>query len=627
MGKLNLTKNNKKKKPASGIPNWLLTAIIVVVVVAVLLTCVISIVSSTGLTHRLSTAMKSDDYRVSGNMMKYYYISTYSNIAETYSTYWSYLSIGAAESISDHADIVFGGTSENPNTYDTMFFGDFDGTWYDYFMTQTRNSVKSMLIYCEQADELGIALDDADKTNIEAAIDSAILEFKYEQILAGATENISESTCLNAMYGKGMSRSDIRKAMELSTLASKCQTAIYDQIEAGVTEDRISSSYDADSINYDLVDYFYYSFGVTYDSVAEEILPADYDDAMLEERKDEVDAAYKAKVEEAKAAAAALAEKTTLEDFKGYIYNYAANDSYDDFYTENKPADDKLPTADELATIRTNMIASVIGKVVAGKDAVETDVVEKASETDSAVINYTLYDISITSEFAEAAKKIEELLFSTVHGVNSAYNIEKYTYEEDSELSTWAFGADCVAGSRKTISTGDGATGDVTVESKSHTSSVYFMTKPRYKDESNSKDVAYMMFTDEETAEAAIEKLAAMESITTDSFAALATETGAAANTVYEDYVEGLMQSTTFDEWLYDDETVIGSYTASPLSMSDGSYMVAYYAADGEVTWKVTVKNTLINDDYTAYEDNMIAAFDATVVPTEWVIAWIGKSF
>lgn len=626
MGKLNLSTKNKKKKSASGIPNWLLTTIVTVIIAAVLLFCAYSVVDSTGLALRLGVAMKSDNYNVSANMMRYYYINTYSNFVDTYGTYLSYFSLGQNTPISEHDDIWFGGTSEDTATYyDTTFLGDFDGTWFDYFMSQTKDGVNTMLIYCEKANELGISLEDAEKAEIDASIEDAIASFKSSQGIS----DVSDSTCLSAMYGEGMSKGDIRKAMELSTLASKCQEKIYEQLEAGVTDDRVLAFYEANKNDFDLIDYFYYSFDVDYTDVAKELLSANYDDAELEANKDKVDAEYKKRVEEAKAAAAELATKSELADFKNFIYAYEGKSSYDTILTQNKPADTLMPTNEQMETVKANLIANVVAEVIAGETAVKTDVVE-SGEGDAKT--YTLYEMTITPEFAESVKKMETSLFSIVKAVDNNYAVEKDGYDDSSEFSKWAFADGCPVGGIKIITEGDGvAEGEIAVDKKTHTSSVYYLTKTRYKNEENSKDVAYMMFAAndskeaEEKAKAAIEKLKEAGTLTTESFATIATEAGAAAHTVYEDYTEGSMQSATFDEWLYDEATVLGTYTETPLMMGTGEYMVAFYAADGEPSWSVTVKNSILNDDFTAYSDELTVAFGGTVVTTDWVITWISK--
>ncbi len=623
MGKLKLTKENKRKNTAKN--GKLLSVIVAVIAIAVVLTCVISLVASSGIVMRTSNAMKSDNYKISGNMMKYYYMSTYSNFADTYGSYTAYLSIGQGTPVSEHDSIIFGGTAEKPNTYDTMLLGEFDGTWYDYFMNLTKESVKSLLAYCEKADEMGIEVTEAEMNTIEASIDSAILEFRTSQLLSGGSSEISEATCLSAMYGEGMKRSDIRKAMKLSTLASKCQNEVIENIEEGMTDDKITAEYDKNSIDYDLVDYVYYSFRVTYEDAAEAVLGEDYEDSDLEAKKSEVEAKYKEMIEEAKANAEELKATGELDKFKDYLYDYIANDRYDDLLEAKSLASDKLPTEDELKDIKEKLIAAVIAEVKAEEESAKEDVVETKNDDTT---TYTIYEHEITSEFATAIKSVKTSLFSSVNAVNGTYTVEKGTYAEEDDFSTWAFSADRKEGDITVINDGDGAgEGEFKIEDESFTAEVFYLTKTRYKYVDNTKDVAYMMFEKEDDAKKAIEKLNALSTLTQEDFDKIAVECGTAYNTLYEDYLEGAMQTASFDEWLYDEKTVIGSYTSTPLTMSDGSYMVAYYVSDGDPAWKVSVKNTLSNEEFTAFEEALVETYTSGIVISDWVIAQIGKSF
>ncbi len=627
MGKLKITKN--KKKHASGMPNWLLTTIVIVVIVAVLGTCVATFASTDGFVMRYSNAMTSDDYKVSGNMMKYYYMSTYSNFANTYSSYMPYFSLGSGTAVSEHKNITFGGTDEDPNTFDATVLGEFEGTWFDYFMNMTQESVKALLMYCEKADELGIAIDDEDRAEIENSIDETLASFRE------TNGDYPEATCLSAMYGNGIKRSDIRAAMELSTLAEKCQTKIIEDIQAAVGDDRINAEYDKNALEYDLVDYVYYKFSVTYDEACVNILGEDYEDADVTAKKTEIDAEYKKLIDEAKAKAEALKATADLAAFKAYLYNYIANDRYQDLLDAKELSETDLPSEEQLAKIKETLIANVIKEVTDGEESAKDDVKETKPETEGAESTFTMYDINITSKFATAIKTVKESLFSSVNAVNTTYTVDKGVYpttddeeEEEDKFAMWAFSADRVAGDKTIISDGDGSgDGEFKVEDKSFNTEIYILTAPRYKHVDVTRDIAYMMFTSRDDAVEAIKKLDAIESLTTDSFQTAADAAGSEAHAVYEDYIEGEMQSTSFDEWLYDEETVKGSYTATPIVMTDGSYMVAYYAADGDLAWKVRVKNSLVNDDYTAFEEELKTTYEASIVVRDWVITQISKDY
>ena len=144
------------------------------------------------------------------------------------------------------------------------------------------------------------------------------------------------------------------------------------------------------------------------------------------------------------------------------------------------------------------------------------------------------------------------------------------------------------------------------------------LSKPVYRDEVLSRDVAYMLFTDATKASEAIGKIKEFgATISREDFEKIANdeENPAAAGSFIEDYVIGNMQSDEFDEWLFKDTTTAGSYTEAPITMSDNSLMIALFVEQGDIpAWTNTVKNALYNEDYTAKETEMNEEFGSAVV-------------
>ena len=622
MGKLKISKakKNKNSRGSSGIPNWLLTTLVIIVVVAVLATCVGTFVASSGVAMRLSTAVTLDDYKVNGNMMSYFFQTTYMDFVNNYSSYMSYLSLDQYTSLKEQ--------QFNPaGSYDSAFLGEFKGTWFDYFMTQTKDSVKNLLIYCSEADRLGITLNDEDQAEIDASIDTLLINIRSSY---GA--GLSDATCIANVYGKGVSKADVRKAMELSALASKAAQQISDDIEGAITDERINSEYDSNKRDYNLVDYFTYSFDVYYDDVVAEKYG---DEKKVEDLNDEEKAAvlalYKEKIAAAHASAKELASKTTLDEFKAWVINYAANNLYDENYetATEKIANENIPDKADLDTIKEKTIAAVIKEVTEGKEEVTEDVVTTEADSEK---TYKLYDITIKSEFAEAAKTLKSKLFTAVLSAKEDGLMEKTNYiapdEDDKkdDFSEWAFSADRKANDTTNIETGDGAN-EATVEVKDEkfTAEVSILIKPEYRDETLSRNFAYMLFTKEDAAKKAIEALEATEGLDKDKFLEKAKDSAVAAEAYQylEDCVIGTMQSEELDEWLY--SAKVGEYTKTAIKMSDGSFMVALYVSEGETAaWEYTVKSAIYNEDYIAYEERMTTDFASSVVFNDKVINKVG---
>ena len=622
MGKLKISKakKNKNSRGSSGIPNWLLTTLVIIVVVAVLATCVGTFVASSGVAMRLSTAVTLDDYKVNGNMMSYFFQTTYMDFVNNYSSYMSYLSLDQYTSLKEQ--------QFNPaGSYDSAFLGEFKGTWFDYFMTQTKDSVKNLLIYCSEADRLGITLNDEDQAEIDASIDTLLINIRSSY---GA--GLSDATCIANVYGKGVSKADVRKAMELSALASKAAQQISDDIEGAITDERINSEYDSNKRDYNLVDYFTYSFDVYYDDVvAEKYGDEKKVEDLTDEEKAAVLALYKEKIAAAHASAKELASKTTLDEFKAWVINYAANNLYDENYetATEKIANENIPDKADLDTIKEKTIAAVIKEVTEGKEEVTEDVVTTEADSEK---TYKLYDITIKSEFAEAAKTLKSKLFTAVLSAKEDGLMEKTNYiapdEDDKkdDFSEWAFSADRKANDTTNIETGDGAN-EATVEVKDEkfTAEVSILIKPEYRDETLSRNFAYMLFTKEDAAKKAIEALEATEGLDKDKFLEKAKDSAVAAEAYQylEDCVIGTMQSEELDEWLYSAKA--GEYTKTAIKMSDGSFMVALYVSEGETAaWEYTVKSAIYNEDYIAYEERMTTDFASSVVFNDKVINKVG---
>lgn len=616
MGNLKISKTKKKKnsKGSSGIPNWLLSTLVILVVLAVLATCVGTFIASSGVVMRLTSAATLNNYKVTGNMMSYFYGTTYMNFTSNYQSYMSYLSLDQSKSPKNQ-------TFNPEGSYDAAFLGEFEGTWHDYFMEQTKNSVKNLLLYCAKADELGIKLTDDDLVEIETSIDTLLI-----QIRSAYGTSLSDESCFANVYGDGVNRGDVRAAMKLSTLASKCSEQIGKDIEETLTDERVDKEYADNKLDYDLVDFYNYSFSVYYDDIIEEKFDENKTaESLTATEKEEVLALYKEKIASMSALAKELSEKKTPEEFLAFVLDYEVKDIYDDEFDKatNKLTSEQKPSDADLATIKDKMMAAVLADVNNKAESATDDV---KSTTADDTTTYTLYDITVSSEFATAAKALKEQLFAGLTSAKDSVILNKQNYvhptgddkEDEDELSEWAFAIGRAANDTKVIEEGDGANGaENLAKEESFVADVYMLTKTVYRDETLSRDVAYMLFTESDKATAALDDLKALgDTVSKEDFEKIAKDESnpAAANTVIEDYVIGNMQSDAFDEWLFAETTTKGSYTATAIEMSDGALMIALYLEEGEIpAWKNTVKNALYADDYNAIEEKMNEDYGSAV--------------
>lgn len=646
MGNLKISKTKKKKntKGTSGMPNWLLSLIISVVLIAVVATCVFYFITSAGLQMRWTTAMELDGYKVNVNMMSYYQKMTYENfINQQYETFGYYASyMGEDATFDDYLEQYVGYNRKLDPASQSYTADDESGdtykTWHDYFVAQTVESVKELLMYRAEAEKLGIELDKEEIESINADIDAWIEEFRASQ------GGYPEKDIVSMYYGKSVRRTDIVDAMKLSVLASKCSNKISTNIEESITDEDVNKEYDENKNNYNFVDYASYAFEVSYADVISEELGADKKaDDLTDEEKAKVLAAYKAKIEEARAKAAELASKTELKDFQSFIINDAATSEYDGLADSKITtlASDKKPSEEDLKTIKDKTISAVIAEVTEDKDAVTDDVVETSSEAkegEEATKTYTIYGISITSEFATAIKDVKSSLFD--RALTESTVSEKATYvaphenedgeEEKDARSEWLFSADRKTNEITTLEEGDGANGaEVAVSTEKFTAEVLYITKTAYRDETPCRDVAYIIYATEDAAKKAIEAIGKIEDLNKDKFLEVANdESNPAADSDFaEEYCIGESGETNLDAWLTDAE--IGSYTEEPILMSSGSaYMVAFYEGEGEMkAWQYTVKSTLHSNRYTDRTEEMQEAYASHIIVYDKALAKIESTY
>lgn len=653
MGKLKISKakKNKSSKGSSGIPNWLLSTLITIVVLAVLATCVGTFLVSNGVFMRLSTVMELGNYKIDGNMMTYYYqdqvsyylnqqYQTYSSIAGS-SEYLSMLGVSDPEDFTfddylvsfvgynryaDPADQVYGDEKNEKRDYKT---------WRDYFLAQATDNAKQIITYCADSDKYDdVKLTDEDYATVDETVEDllASLRSQYEGL-----GGISDKTCLANTYGQGVSVKDIRNAIELQVLAGKVQEKIGNDVESSISKDNIDKEYADNKISYDLVDYFTYSFNVNYDDIVSEMYPDKTVDSLTDDEKAKVLETYKKKIEEARASATELTTKNTLESFQEWVIDYTLKNNYDDNFNSamSKVTDAQKPKKegenDPLATIKDKMIEAVKKDLADGKTEITTDEFKHADNA------HTVYGITVSHEFEEAAKTLKKALLEDAITVKDDGTIKEQAYvapDENGEkdaFSEWAFSTDRQINNIFTAEEGDGANkAEVKVSSEYFSVDVSILTKTAYRSEESSYDIAYMLFTSEDKAKKAIEALGKIEGLNKEKFieVAEAEDNHADAHTAmsdFESYFMGDLGVDELDEWLKAAKP--GEYTTPAIKVDDSSFLIAFYAKEGTLkAWEYDVKSALYEAKCQEYVDAMNAEFkDALKAGTnDKILAKIG---
>ena len=619
--RINAPISNHKK----GMPGWVLTIITIVVTAAILFSFVAMMLVSNGVFGRWKKVVKSENFTVSSNMMSYYFATEYNSFLSQYSEFLSSNNKAGRISLNPNLPLksqTYGGNPESGNSYyDSMFFGEFEGTWFDFFLTLTVNNVKSDLLYCEYAKANNIALDENDYAEIEATI---------EVFRANAGDNKADAY-FSQIIAKGVKEKDVRKCLEIEALANKAKSDLSIKIKDAITDADILAKYEGNKLNYDRVDYMYYNFKVNYDEVVKEY-KADYkkannkdltdSDLSLQVHKDALLDAYREAVIEAQSKAKQFAELENADDFIAALVKMFAEEEVDAAYTA-KAENPKDALKDSKETFVAEMIKEICAEIKDGKTEAEPAVVipnEKDQETDEIAV----YGIDATVAVAKTVNDIKSTAFDKVYSTKQTYTVEGATYVSDEDdFSKWAFADGRIAGERKIISKYDGATAtkkeEVSNTQGQSVTYVYYLTKAQYRDESTTKNFTYAYFANEEDAKEAISAMINHESFVngtfpTGIFETISNEKGAAGFKNVTDYQKGGMNISDLDTWLFEDGLKMGSVTAKPIQdTSSGYYVIAVYEKPGVENWKVDVKNVLLEERAEAEYNTLVATYPITV--------------
>ncbi len=604
-----------KKTVKKGMPSWVITTITITITVALLLGVVAMVLNANGVFGRMNTVVESDNFKFDANMMSYMFNNQYMNIVTNYGSS-GYISLNPQKPLKDQQ---FGSSSY----LDTYIFGEFKGTWYDFIVNQTVESAESILTYCEYAKKHNIALDADDYKEIDAAI----AEHKTY-----AENAASFDSYIAYYYGAGVTERDMRKCMEYSMLAEKAMEEIEADIDESITTEDINNRYNESKTDYDVVDYVYYTFNVSYQAVAEEVLKkSDPTDAEIQAKAAEILTEYKKQIAEAKEKAKKAEQCKDADEFMAYILGLVAEESTHSTYLGKTIKDDIKYKESGLTETQINdyfieqIEADVLEEFLAGKEEVEDAVtIPKDDDGKATVETVTAYGKTVKVGFAEILNSVKSTVFTRLESVKKTYTVEKATASKDSEtkeydaFSKWAFKTDkdgtaAAKGDKKFIE--EGAKADITsvadAKNKYSYNTVYFITEAQRKDVERSKNLSYITFTTETAAKDAIKSFTDKGTFTVEEFKKLA-ETNKLTVSSRTDYVKGTFGLSDFDTWAYGEDTKAKSITATPIKQSSTAYIVGFMEGEGTELWEISVKNALFSERAKAKNEEVEKEFKVT---------------
>lgn len=329
-----------KKSKVSGA--GIFVAIAAILVVVALLVGAIGVVNDSGWFARSQTVIKTDNFKVDGSMMNYFYNTQFNNYYQYYKQMFSsYSSTGM-----DVDSLVYQsmGITDPSKSLKDQNMPTAEGaepiTVFDYYMNLTEDYVARMLTYCEFAVKAGLELTDEDYADIDHSIEEMEKTYEtyknlYESI--GYAYPSTFSAYLSQSYGTGVKEKDIRNCMELVTLAAKFETKLTEEKKQAILDDKTNAAVEEfvkeNPGMFLLADYYAYSFSVS--------------------SKGKTDAEFEADKAEILEKAKALAASTDKDAYKAAVIDLlieAEKESYreknwEQYLKENENNEDKANEA------------------------------------------------------------------------------------------------------------------------------------------------------------------------------------------------------------------------------------------------------------------------------------------
>lgn len=358
---------NKKSKADKGVA---IAMIVIALLIAVIL--VFTALSESGLFIRATDAVSGDTVEVNAAMMSFLVNDSIMNF---YNNYYSYLGYFSLDLSRDLRTQTYGTSNEK------LFLGEFDGTWYDYFVSSVMEEVEMYVTYAEAAKAIGLELDAEDKEEID-------------QLLKDIKETLKASNAsYSDWYGKGVKKSDIRDCYELIFLASKFAEHKQEELEAALDKDdaALLTYVDENKGTFYTAEYLSYDIDVTSKGFAN-------------------DAAYDEAVAAAKAAADKIAEAKTPAEFVQFVEEYEGKGK-----TSSASEEKETESGSETETETLSPEEELESKIEKMKDSIayETDdelgkwiFAEDAKANDVKVIEET--DTETVTEKEETTEPVED---------------------------------------------------------------------------------------------------------------------------------------------------------------------------------------------------------------------------
>ena len=511
-------KANGKKKDMTNF--WVTLAIAVLVLGSLLLV----VLSSTGISSRSTKLAYSDNYSVDAAMITYYENQL---LNQTFSTYYNYYyqMTQDAEQAYNFAQQYVAGQSYREGALDI---------------------VKELLILCESAKAEGVTLDAEDMELID--------------------ENIEQMGKISSTFGRGVMKSDIRKAIEIQLLANEYYEKYTEEVETSLTSDELKAFMEENKDIFYITDYLTAEIGV----LAENYVSDEEGFAAAKALVDEY-------VEKFKAA-------TTTDEFKTLLVEYTVKTNFDAL-AETEIDEAIRPDNSTLNTHEQTIINDIVKLIVKGETVA--------------------LDSGVEGDLGKALSTIKETLIEKCKtAVNGASKTQSYVDSTNVETE--------ITEEIKWLISADRKTGDVNAASVSdeteYSYTVYMTEKALYVNDEISRNVGHILISAPKSEateeEVAVAKKKADEILaqylagekTEEAFEKLGWANTEDSNVFYDNVVSGDMVAE-FDAWLFDEARKDGD---TGVVQTDFGFHVMLYRGEEAIS-DAQAKAGLLQERYSEY--------------------------
>lgn len=556
------------------------TVALIVILALVAVVVVFSVLDSVGITGKLGTAAKSDNFRVSDNELTVYeYQVGLSQLANEWYYAQIYQQSGSSSLASSFPDA---------QSYAYYMLPYYLGS--GAFSEQAHAYAQQYLVYCEGAKEAGVEMEEEDWKELET----------YMEGLATTADSgdMSLRSFIHNYIGKGVSEGEVRSAMEKYYLAVKYAEILDKEFSDAVTDKEMEDFREENKGSFYTTKY--HSYVLVNESLAE-----------------------KAK------------ECKTIEELKAIIIDYYVESKFANLYKDHI-TNAKVETEDNQDTVKAKVTETLKAMYELGEDLTKhytsdaTDAYLKAG--------YKIVDSiksNLDTQF-NAIKKDQSTAYVDLSDEAVAKNA--------TDLQKWLFGEGRKAGDvnvikvESTSSSSSSSSSSSTTKTTTHT--WYVVTDVMVLDTEKTKDAYYIQLADDKDKEAATgatteaetgatsgEKLTAEQKAdamfkaleadkTTEKFDELAKKYGMTTSTALKENIsKKSVESTAKElaEWLYAEGRKEGDIQLIKTGDSTPKYFVVYFVEENEETWKVNARAGITSEKVQEWFEAGVEKYNVTV--------------